>query len=172
MPWTIVELRHNASVLYHHLCSDNAHNVYVDTKEHLQIDNRHRFLKRIFSLGDYSREATDKVAIRTLKRVLKALEDETLDASQVIILDLKKQKWVTRVKFGMDIGNAARFKMSLIRNEKDGAIERPKESELSHEQKVCKRVSALTTRIICGNSALSATDEDCGYNSSDDEAKS
>lgn len=85
MAWDVAQLRHNASMLYNHLCSDDADRVYVDRGGRLQLDNRSWFWRLFSSLGDSSREATDTVAIRTLRRVLNAVEAGTLNPNQIII---------------------------------------------------------------------------------------
>jgi len=85
MVWGLEELRRNASVLYNHLCSDDADRVYVDANGHLQVDERSWVLRQLSSLGDLSRDATDKAAIRTLRRILNALESGQFDPEKVII---------------------------------------------------------------------------------------
>src|SRR5574342_324196 len=85
MIWDVAQLRHNASMLYNHLCSNDADRVYVDANGHFQLDERSWFWRLFTSLGDSSREATDALAIRTLRRVLNAVETGTLDPSKIII---------------------------------------------------------------------------------------
>lgn len=78
-------IQHDATVLYNHLCSDDADRVYVDGNSHLQVDSRGWFARTFWPLGDSSRKATDMAAIRTLKRVLNALEGGTLDNNRIIV---------------------------------------------------------------------------------------
>lgn len=83
--WTIPELRQSAYVLYNFLCSGQADKVYVDTKGILQVDDRNRLIRMLKPLGDYSRQATDAAAIKTLRRVVNALENGFLDPNHLII---------------------------------------------------------------------------------------
>ncbi len=84
MTWDVARLRHNASVLYNDLCSYDGDKVYVDGHGDLQFDDRFSVSIQNFPLGDYSRQATDKVAVRTLRKVLHALDLGVLDRKQII----------------------------------------------------------------------------------------
>lgn len=51
------------------------------------MDDRSWILFRLTSLGDYSRTATDAVAIKTLQRVLNAVENGSLNPDRIIVQD-------------------------------------------------------------------------------------
>ena len=84
--WAMEEVRQSASVLYNHLCSDDANKVYVDAEGHLKVDDRGWLMRWLRPLGDSTRETTNRAAIDTLRRVLNAKEDGTLeDINRLIV---------------------------------------------------------------------------------------
>jgi len=152
MSWTLPELHHNISILYNHLCSERTERVYVDRRGHLQVDNRRWLARQLFPLGDSSRRATDEVALRTLRRVVRALENGELDREHIVrqerspiglLLDHENGEWLNNTKFGMNVNNTARFNTWMP----GGNLE---ESQLSHEQRLCIRVRVLTQMILYG----------------------
>jgi hypothetical protein len=159
MSWDVTELRHNASILYNKLCSEtDAPRVYVDKNGHLQLDNSGTCQRGILPFCDVSRSATDKAAIRTLRRVLTALEDGTLKPKEVIswvridIIGLWLRRdvgeeddpdepigtltWIDKEDFATRISKADRFKAGFI----DG-------NQPDHEL-VCRKVAVLTRQIL------------------------
>jgi hypothetical protein len=159
MSWDVKELRHNASILYNNLCSEtDAPCVYVDQNGHLQLDRSGTCQKVTSSFCDTSRSATDKAAIRTLQRVLNALEDGTLNPKEVIswvridIIGLWLRRdvgeeddpdepigrltWIDKEDFATRISKADRFKAGQI----DG--------NLPDHELVCFKVAVLTRQIL------------------------
>jgi hypothetical protein len=164
MTWDVAQLQHNASMLYNHLCSDDADRVYVDASGHFQLDERSWFWRLFTSLGDSSRQVTDAVAIRTLRRVLNAIEAGTLDPNRIIIQervpvgmfmdddvdpsaplvsDRPAPTWLNKDKFGMNIHHANRFRIRPIDVHPMGHV-------LTREEKVSLIVAVLTGQILFG----------------------
>ncbi len=134
MTWDAARVRHNASVLYNDLCSYEGDKVYVDANGDLQFDNRFSMSIQLAPLGDYSKEATSRVAIRTLRNILRGLETGSLDSQRIIKeirlpvgcaehvqkkssdrLSLERavggnEKWVDHKTFGRNVGEARRFR--------------------------------------------------------------
>jgi hypothetical protein len=168
MQWSLDEARHNAFVLYHHLCSrDDAARVYVDDKGFLQFDNRWWIVRKLSSpSGDTSRVAIDCVVLRTLRRILLRLESEdlykklnpdmiipknpkdkdvewfsdgtTFEDSSLMVYQ-RELPWLNREEFGRKI-NASRFSCWTCGEEKN----------LSYKQRVSIRVFELTKIIELG----------------------
>lgn len=175
MSWSKEQLSNNASVLYNYLSadSDKANRVYVDNNGNFQVDKRNsyffkfRFFRWLFPLGNTSRETTDRLAIQTLRKVSDALEDGTLNPKQVVMQESAPPKglfmtgqsgtvWVDRETFGMNIGNASRFKAWMPMGNRD-------ENELSYDQKICSRVTVLSQMILHGRDSYVETCGDFGY---------
>lgn len=200
MSWNIQELQHNASILYNHLCSDDADLVYVDDQGHLQVDNRTWYFRLCSSLGDYSREATDKVAVRTLRRVLNALEAGTLDPTKILIQtrnpvglfmdedDGESSAQALLAKLADSSSPFAStnrpppnrkwikrdtFGMNIANAERLSAwmpLKRTEDNDLTHEQLICRKVTVLTQMIIHGKETYKNQRTHSSYDDSDDES--
>lgn len=169
------KLTNNASILYNYLANDpdRASRVYVDKNGDFQVDKRNsfifrfRFFRWLLPLGNTSRETIDKLAIKTLKNLLDALEDGKLNANNVVVqeatppdgLFITKQSekgWIDKKTFGQNIGNANRFRAWIPGDNKD-------ESELSYDQKVSSRVTVLSQMILDGKKEYLETHRDFPY---------
>lgn len=197
MAWSVAQLQHNASMLYNHLCSYDANQVYVDAEGHLQLDNR-PWLSRVFCtpLGDYSRDATDAVAIRTLRRVLNAVEEGTLDPNRIVIRervpiglfmsrrevvdsgeaslsDQATPDWLNRDRFGRDMCNANQF---VVPYDVTFVLSAPRvlDDQLPRVELVHRKIVVLAQQIIHGKENYQSSRRDDPnfnfYDVSDDES--
>ena len=175
MSWTVDQLRHNAAVLYNHLCSVDAEKVYVDGLGHLQFDDRSWVARKMGSIeGDFSRKATDAAALRTMRRVMRALEDKTLDPRQIIpgqamqaLQNSKKSSmagWVDKDTFAIGVKTSSRFWKHLCGRDRSQKPERT----------VPAKVDALSLMICWGLEGYREVckrdgKKDMGYDKSDGE---
>lgn len=67
-----------------------------------------------------------------------------------------KKTWISRETFGMNIGNASRFKAWMPVGNRD-------ENKLSYNQKICSRVTVLSQMILHGRELYIKTCGDFGY---------
>jgi hypothetical protein len=154
MALDVTQLQHNAAILYDCLCSGDADRVYVDANGDLQVDRRFSFKRRISPLGDYSREAIDKVVICTLRRILNRLELNGLN--QVVIAErLPEQgsdvaeenlRLIDRQKFAQDVSLAPRFANWMV-------LDIYADCELKPEELMARKVKRLARQIEIGKEA-------------------
>jgi hypothetical protein len=151
MTWDVIQLQHNAAILYDYVCTGELDRVYVDANGELQLDRRFFFMKQIAPLGDYSKEAIDKVVICTLRRILNRLELNGLN--QVVLGERFSEReretagtnlrLIDRQKFAQDISLAPRFAGWIV-------IDNRLDNELSREELVIRKVNRLIGQIAVG----------------------
>lgn len=103
-PWTVDQTLHNAGVLYHRVGRDR---VGVNREGHLQLDDCSSAAGTCgFGGLDFSDAKVCDVSIRTLRRLLRAVERGEIDGSKIV---MDQGNWVDRQSFAKKVGTKPHF---------------------------------------------------------------